>query len=250
MRLDSAQASDGLGLPVRANPPDSSPSHDDDPYSGIYLIPQAARILTGAAEYVALRDTYDVTGRKLLHWVRVGLLAPEARQVPGRELYLTFEDLVSMRVIASLRAAGVTFPKIRIAEEWLRQHTGKRRPFASEAMWTEASDVFSEMQTRVIAASRRGQYAMDFLRQYLIPVRGLRYQDNVAVSWEPSPSILLDPLIQFGAPCIKGTRIPTRTLWGMVEAGDSPDFVARNFGIEETAVHMAVNWEHSITADL
>ena len=34
--------------------------------------------------------------------------------------------------------------------------------------------------------------------------------------------VFLEPEIQFGAPCIKGTRIPTRTIVGMIEAGTLP----------------------------
>ena len=84
---------------------------------------------------------YPVTSRHLIRWIRKGLAHPALSDVPGRDLTIAFQDLVSMRVIASLRAAGVSWPRIRAAEAWLRQHTGCQRPFATEQLWTDQSDV-------------------------------------------------------------------------------------------------------------
>ncbi len=71
---------------------------------------------------------------------------------------------------------------------------------------------------------------------------------HMAISWEPLNGIVLEPQIQFGAPCIKGTRIPTRTLFGMVEAGDSKAWVAQAFGISQNAVQVACDWETRLQA--
>lgn len=215
-------------------------------FSGIYEVPEAARYLRASR---MAEEVYRVTSRHLMRWIRRGLALPSLAEVPGRELLITFEDLVSMRVIAALRAAGVTWPKIYRAEDWLREHTGKPRPFATELLWTERSEVFAEFQKRLIAASRHGQLAMDILRTYLIPVHGLTFgEEQVAISWGPREAILLHPLIQFGAPCIRGTRIPTRAVWGMVKAGDSMERLARSYGITAEEVRAAISWEDSLAA--
>lgn len=217
-----------------------------DGFSGIYEVPEAAGYLRASR---MADEVYRVGSRHLIRWVRRGLVLPSLADVPGRELLISFEDLVSMRIIAALRAAGVTWPKIRKAEAWLRDHTGKPRPFATELLWTERSDVFAELQTKLIAASRHGQLAMDMLRNYLMPVHGLTFgREQIAISWEPRAGILLHPLIQFGAPCIKGTRIPTRAVWGMLRGGDSLERVAHSYGISEEEVHAAVGWEEALAA--
>ncbi len=162
---------------------------------------------------------------------------------------LTFEDLISMRVIATLRAAGVTFPKIRIAEDWLRRETKYRRPFAVEQMWTESSDVFAEMHRQLIAASRHGQLAMDMLREQLIPIHGLKFNSmRVANLWSPREGILLDPEIQFGQSCISGTGIPTGAVFGMAQAGDSIESIANMYAISGVDVETAISWERSLAA--
>ena len=70
----------------------------------------------------------------------------------------------------------------------------------------------------------------------------------MASSWEPSDCVLLQPQIQFGAPCIKGTRIPTRTIFGMIEAGDSVEWVARAYRISKDEAQAAYDWENRIHA--
>ncbi len=214
-------------------------------YEGFYEAPEAASYLRASMALTPL----NVTSTKLIRWIRLGLTLPALTKIPARELLITFEDLISMRVIAALRAAGVSFQRIYKAELWLRRVTRYPRPFATELLWTERSDVFTELRSELIAASRSGQYAMDILRDYLIPIHGLTFDESrVAASWEPSTDILLHPLIQFGAPCIKGTRIPTRSIWGMVKAGDTIELVTRSYGLEEGDVRKAVEWEDTVVA--
>ena len=215
-------------------------------YEGIYEVTETAGYLLAANKS---DEAYRVNSRKLIRWIRHGLALPSLAEVPGRQLLITFEDVISMRVIAALRAAGLSFNKIYIAEAWLRAHTGKQRPFATEVLWTERSEVLIDFQAQLIAASRHGQLAMDILRNYIIPVHGLTFNDDqVASSWEPSTGILLHPEIQFGAPCIKDTRIPTKTLWGMVEAGDSVKWLAKAYRVSEGEVDTAIDWERRLAA--
>ncbi|MSQ27791.1 MAG: DUF433 domain-containing protein [Dehalococcoidia bacterium] len=224
-------------------------------YEGIYEVPEAARYIAAAERQKYLvaaeqtrRGEYKITSRSLIRWIRLGLSLPGLRSMPGRDMLVTFEDLISMRVIAALRAAGVSFPKIYEAENWLRKHTGRARPFAVEAIWTENTDVLAEFKNRLVAAGRAGQMALDVFRDYIIPIHGLTFDEEIAAAWEPSVGVLLDPEIQFGAPCVKGTRVPTRTIWGMLAAGDSRERVARSFRLTEEEINAALRWEDTVAA--
>jgi uncharacterized protein (DUF433 family) len=214
-------------------------------FEGIYDVPSAARYLLASR---MAREAYPVKSRSLIRWIRKGLALPELAEVPGRELLIAFEDLISMRIIAALRAYGVSWPRIHAAERWLREHTGHERPFATEEIWTERSDVFAYFRDMLITASRHGQMAFTILEEYIIPVSGLTFERRVARTWEPSPFILLNPSIQFGAPCIKGTRIPTHSVWGMIEGGDPAELVLRSYGITEEELDAAVAWEERLAA--
>ena len=67
---------------------------------------------------------------------------------------------------------------------------------------------------------------MEFVKEDLIPIHGLTFNQQVASSWSPYMDISFIPGIQLGQPCIDGTRISTRSLMGMVQAGDSKEFIA------------------------
>lgn len=211
------------------------------PYVGIYDVPRAAGYLrAGMPRHEHLR----VSSPKLIRWIRAGLASPELSKLPGRDLLITFEDLVSMRVIAALRAAGVTFPKIYDSERWLREHTGHPRPFATEQLWTERTEVFAEFASALIATSRFGQLAMELLRSQLIPIHGLHFDEgHVANRWRPAPFIELDPQIQAGASCIAGTRVPTYAIWDMERGGDSVGHIARSYRVQVDEVEAAIRWE-------
>ena len=224
-------------------------------FEGIYEVPEVARFIAAAErdKYAVASENLlikprQISSRALIRWIHKGLSLRELQNIPGRDLLITFEDVVSMRVITALRAAGVSFPKIYTAERWLRQYTGHDRPFAVEAIWTERTEVFTEFKRMLIAASRAGQLALDLFQDYIIPISGLTFVDDVATTWEPSTGVLLNPEIQFGSPCIKGTRVPTRTVWGMVRAGDSKEYVARSFNITERDIEAATEWEDALAA--
>ena len=211
-------------------------------FEGIYDVPEAARYLKASVHGDV---AYPVTSTKLIRWIRKGLASPELSGDPGRDLLIAFEDLVSLRIIAALRAVWVGWAEIRRTEKWLREQTGAQRPFATEHLWTGQGQIFIDWTQRLVSGSRSGQLALGILRDYLIPIHGLMFKEetHVAMSWEPLSGILLEPQIQFGTPCLKGTRIPTRTVAGMVEAGDSVDWVAKTFGLTLDDVKVACDWE-------
>lgn len=227
-----------LPLFAAGPPPDSQ-------FTGVYEIPQAARYIYGSR---LAHEIYRVDSQKLIRWIRRGVASPSLVRMPTKQIIITFEDLVSLRVIAALRAANVQFRAIYAAEDWLRQKTGAIRPFATEIIWTEGSGIFVELHERLIAASKYGQLAMELLREYLVPVHGLTFRNRLAATWEPSNGILLDPTVQFGSPCVKGTRVPTRAIWGMIEAGDHPKWVADSYRISEEEVRAAIAWENRTAA--
>lgn len=216
-------------------------------FEGIYEVPEAARYISATTTILA-PPLRHIRSRNLLRWIRIGLSSPDLVTIPGRELLITFEDLISMRIIALLRAAGMSFKKIRDAEKTLRQITGYPRPFATEEIWTAHSHIFAEFRDYIYAASKSGQIAMDFVREDLIPVHGLTFSRQVASSWSPYTDIRLVPNIQFGRPCIDGTRIPSKSLMGMVQAGDSIEFIADSYRMDVEKVKHAIEWEQRLIA--
>jgi len=50
------------------------------------------------------------------------------------------------------------------------------------------------------------------------------------------PVLTIDPAVQGGTVCVEDTRIPASQIGGSVFAGDSPDEVARDYGITRQQV--------------
>ena len=213
---------------------------------GIYTAPNAAGFIR-----VTLPDfeqgivALHMTSTTLLRWIRTGIPDPSYQGVPGRDLLIDFDGLVSMRVIATLRSSGVSWQAIRKSEAWLREQTGVPKPFATATLWHGSGDVYTEWSEKLIAASRAGQAAFDFLHEKLILVSGLKLDDerNWALWWEPLPEVRLHPEIQFGAPCIAGTRIPTGAIVGALNGGDSREFVMGAYDVTQDQLEAAIDWE-------
>ena len=230
-------------------------------FKGIYVASEAALYLTATLKVDVKRaidrniaivyPIYPINSRNLINWIRVGLASPELRDVRGHDLLLSFEDLISMRVISILRSIGVSWGKIHKAEVWLREKTGYPRPFAIERVWTETEDVFAEFHDTFVVASRYGQLSFPhLLGQYLYPVEDLLFKPvdslSVADSWKPHEDILINPRIQFGEPCIKGTRIRTRIIKEYIDGGDKIPYLMRVFELTEQQIDHALEWENRL----
>jgi uncharacterized protein (DUF433 family) len=71
-----------------------------------------------------------------------------------------------------------------------------------------------------------------------------------ALWWEPRQGIRLDPEIQFGKPCISGTRVPSSAIWSLPAAGETAESVASEYEVEVTDVERAFEWERDVRAVL
>jgi uncharacterized protein (DUF433 family) len=214
---------------------------------GIYGIPEAARLL---ATTPPLANGHVVDPTRLRYWIRTGVSPITPVVLPTRQRLIGFRDLISMRLIAILRSRNINLQAIRITEEWVRQSLQTDWPFVSRPIWTYGSDVFIEFEERLISVSRFGQQAMAFLREWLTKVElDMTFDEKeLASSWKPYPDVKLDPKVQFGEPCVAGTRIPTSTIGGKVLAGDRIEVIARLYGLTIPQIQHALEWEQRIAA--
>lgn len=216
-------------------------------FVGAYELAEASRYLYATSP--GKLPAYPCVRR----WVRSGLPVADARSTPGKQLLLTFEDLISLRMVIALRVAGFSLQHIRKVHGWLQEATRYSRPFALKELWVSETEVFVRMEGW-LSATRRGQYAMEFIKDWLRRLRrpldsalDLSFAkvngQEVASTWISHPYVVLDPLVQFGAPCIQGTRIPTGAVWSMFLGGDKPEAVAKDYGVPVFKVHAALEWE-------
>jgi uncharacterized protein (DUF433 family) len=230
------------------------------PYTGLYTMRDAARLFRATtppanvinlSEWRERRPKYlGPSSRKLYSWIEHGYSRDELSSLRGDNVVIDFFDLVRLRMIVVLRSRGLSFEVISAAEEAARELTGHPQPFITEELWTGGSEVFVSVMgglSRTKPGSA-GQLALSFLRDYLQPLNhGLVFDnDDQAAAWVPSRHVLINPLIQFGEPCVEGTRVPTSTIWALRNAGDEPAAIAKAYGLSPRQVRDALEWEDQL----
>lgn len=153
-------------------------------------------------------------------------------------------------MIVLLRSRGISFEVIRRTEVTARELTRSPEPFVTEELWTSSSDIFMRIANMLVSTSKGGQLAMDFMHDFFTPVyHGFEFgHGDIAVLWRPMDGILIDPKVQFGAPCIEGTRIQTEAVWSLHQAGDSLDTLAEMYRVRQEEIEAAIAWESILDA--
>lgn len=195
-------------------------------------------------------EHFIATSRALYSWIRLGMEWAEPVPVSGRERVISFEDLIRLRVIALFRSRGVPYSEIRDAEDFVRRRFHIPQPFVTEQFWL-AGDMLMAFAEHLFSISRHTRLQMAFpeMRPYFTPIEhGLVFdgKDGLVDLWRPHENVIIDPHVQFGAPCIEGTRVETEVLWAFNQAGDSPQTLARMYGLDIEQVNAALEWERRV----
>ena len=228
------------------------------PYAGSVTVRDAALFLRATTPkpdvpvrlWRPQKHAFAASSYALYAWIRLGMDWQQPQRVTSRDRVITFLDLVRLRMVALMRARGISHAKVTEAEDLARRLTQERQPFITEALWTSSSDIFMSFEQQLFAITRGAQLTLglDTLRDYLNPVRhGMTFEDGIARRWEPYPGVTIDPEIQFSAPCISGTRVETEAIWSFREAGESEETLTRLYGLRREQVRAAIEWEQTVS---
>jgi uncharacterized protein (DUF433 family) len=170
-------------------------------------------------------------------------------------LALSFLDLVEILFVRAFLDLGVTMPTIRCAAVEGARIFQVKHPFCLKRFETDGRDIFANVAKDI------GDEAIVNLvsSQTVFPrvIRPLFKQieydvvSEMAAVWWPcgrDVPIVLDPTRAFGTPIVEKRGVPTHVLAGPVEAGDSPELVARWFEVPVEDVRAAVEFERSLLA--
>jgi uncharacterized protein (DUF433 family) len=204
---------------------------------GIYDVAEVARLVRRSADEVAgwAAATRDADA----------LLLPRQRRL------LSFYDLVTAVVTAEFRGRGVPLRNIRDARRTLAADFDVDWPLAHAAglrrLASSGKDVLVSHDDAWYAASKGGQRAIDEVVRPLL--RRLAFDsEEMASLWRPAPGVVVDPRVQAGAPCLKGTRLTTEFLAGLAESDEDPADIARDYGVPPATVRAAIEFERRLAA--
>jgi uncharacterized protein (DUF433 family) len=174
---------------------------------------------------------------------------------------LSFMDLIECWVLASLRnREGISMGKVRSAVETLRLKYNSRHPLAEKEFQTDGVDLFVKESVVLVNVSKAAQFVFrDIVEAHLRRIE----RDDAGLARRLFPFtrarqlkskvdvpklIMIDPLISFGRPVLRGTAVCTSVLASRFRGGDSIESLAREYGRKQSEIKEAIYWERTAAA--
>jgi uncharacterized protein (DUF433 family)/DNA-binding transcriptional MerR regulator len=207
---------------------------------GVYSFSEAAR-LTGLNQ------------SRLREWFRRRPVFQSDFQPVGRDLAISFYDLIDVFVAGSLRNHGVSMQTLRKVYERLRIDLHADHPFCRKELLTDGKQVFSlEHDAKgeaelVELLSKQGVFTR-IIRPFLKTIDYDHFK-LLAQRWHIATGVVVDPQICFGAPIVEAAGVPTSILWRAYEANERNEVLVANWhGVKPADVLVAATFESGLAA--
>jgi len=169
---------------------------------------------------------------------------------------LSYLQLIEVGVVAAMRKANVSLPRIRQAREYLSEAFNSAFPFAQYRFKTDGKSLFMDYdqivpadKEKLLDVNELGQLAWTPILSDLLQEFEYDSEIGTVLRWKvdgvESP-IRIDPRIAFGSPHIGG--IPTWVLRDRWYAGEGVGDIAEDYELEDDLVTAALRFE-SIEVD-
>jgi uncharacterized protein (DUF433 family) len=168
----------------------------------------------------------------------------------GEEPGVSFLDLIDVVAIGRLKAAGFSLPLIRRivqnCQEMLRAH----RPLATLRFKAGGREIFVHLGDTLLEVGRKKglQAWTTVLGPFL---EDLEYLEDVVSRWWPlgrGLPVVVDPDYGHGLPVIENSGVRTEIILERFKAGALPGEIAEDFGVTQTEVDRALQFELSRAA--
>lgn len=196
-------------------------------------------------------QSLDVPYQTLYSWTKESDVLPPVRlDETARPIRFSFFNLIEARLIAVLRAGGMSLQRIRKALHHAsevmeidrlliteRFKTDGKNIFIKNALSKEHGDIYED------ATLRRGQREWGPIIEHTF--KDIDYRYSIAEQLWPAGRnvhIIINPMVEFGYPVLEKTGIPASAIADRVVAGDSEEFVADDFGVGLEDVKEALDW--------
>lgn len=169
---------------------------------------------------------------------------------PSGNFRLSFNNLIELYVLRALRTKhSVSLRKIRQALDYAERSLGIQRLLIHKELQTTGGDVFLEYFGDLIDLSKSGQVALkEILKGSL---KRVYWEGDLPVrlflsvpSREERMSVYVDPRAHYGNPTVQG--VETRILARRIDAGEEPEELASDYGLELASVIDALIFESAL----
>jgi uncharacterized protein (DUF433 family) len=175
---------------------------------------------------------------------------------PNRPL-LSFLNLAEIHVLDAIRREHeISLQKVRKALGYLEREFHSDRPLIQHAFETDGIDLFVSTYGSLLNITAAGQLVMkDVLKAYL---HRIEYDEHgLAARLYPftrkrqldEPNVIvIDPMLSFGRPVIRGTGISTAAVAERYKAGESIGDLARDYARSAGEIEDAIRCELYVRA--
>jgi uncharacterized protein (DUF433 family)/transposase-like protein len=170
---------------------------------------------------------------------------------------LTFNNLTEAYVLRALRVDhGVKMVRVREALDYAEKEFGIPRLLLSKELQAAPGHVFLERFGQLVNLSLSGQFAAKQLLEAVLkrvernemglPGRMFPVASYDLQTLKLAPQrVLIDPAISFGRPILASTGIRTSVIVGRIDAGEAPEKVAEDYGLEPEDLDAAIAQERA-----
>jgi uncharacterized protein (DUF433 family) len=154
---------------------------------------------------------------------------------------LSFFNLAEAYVLRFARRRDVPLDRVRLAMEYIREHSSHPYPLLRRDFATRGKSIFIRELGIPVNASMHGQFGIEeVLKQHLRGIK--RGPDGLPQELHPllNKKISINPNYSSGEPVVTGTGIMVSILAARSGAGDDPDEMARDYGIQRTTIEQAI----------
>ena len=170
---------------------------------------------------------------------------------------LSFNNLIEAYVLRALRVDhGVKMSAVRKALEYAEQRFQIPRLLLSKELLATPGNVFLERFGELINLGRAGQIANKALLAAVLtrvdrapsglPSRLFPAGSYDVEALKRSPKlVMISPLVSFGRPIVASRGIRTSAIVGRINAGEKPEDVAQDYGLELQEIEAAIFYERA-----
>jgi uncharacterized protein (DUF433 family) len=200
-----------------------------------YLVADAARIL-------------DLPRATVHAWVVGRALPGRADLVPiiqaAAPKSLSFTNLIEVHVLRAMRKEHkVSMASVRDALATLQKQFPGPHPLATRAFLTDGNDLFVEELGRLVKLSSSEQLGLH--EQLKLHLKRIECDEQgLARRLYPfmgeARNVIIDPRVSFGRPVLAGTGVPIDNLVERLNAGDTVEDLADDYGLTPDVVRDAI----------
>lgn len=95
------------------------------------------------------------TANQLKYWVRIQLISPE---IKSRRAFFSFKDIVTLRILVSLRKKGLSLQKVRLGIARLSETLPEDEPLSRLVIYTDGEDMIVLEKGNFFSAITKQQY--------------------------------------------------------------------------------------------